>query len=297
MLVTHQQGIYVDCTVGGGGHLALLARRLGEGAILVGIDKDLQVLRETQGAIIRTGLPTRIMFIHGDFRNLRVLLKAKGINKVQGVLLDLGVSSFQLDNPERGFSYHHDAPLDMRMNREQSLSARSLVNELPEEELADIIWRFGEERFSRAIAREIVRQRQVHPINTTLELVEVIKRALPSRARKGKHPARKTFQALRIAVNDELGALEEVLPQAVEVLDRGGRMSIITFHSLEDRTVKNFFKLESTDCLCPVGIPICRCNHRAQLKIITRKPVIPGVQEQLENPRARSAKLRVAEKI
>jgi 16S rRNA (cytosine1402-N4)-methyltransferase len=295
MLVTDRRGIYVDCTVGGGGHLARLAGMLDQDAVIIGIDKDADVLEHTREKLKE--LPQKIILIHGDFRNLRVILKTQGITEVDGILLDLGVSSFQLDEARRGFSYQHDAPLDMRMNRAQARSAWELVNELDEEDLADIIWRYGEERFSRRIAREIVKTRQAQPINTTLELVEVIKRAVPGRSRRGKHPARRTFQALRIAVNQELSALQEVLPQALEVLSAAGRVCVITFHSLEDRLVKNFFRLESMDCICSKDIPVCTCNHQAQLRTLTKKPVVPGKEEQVRNPRSRSAKLRVAEKI
>lgn len=295
LLVTDPRGIYVDCTVGGGGHLARLAERLEAEATLVGIDKDRRALQETSARMV--GAAPTVILVHGDFRYLKALLRGKGITRVHGILLDLGVSSFQLDEAERGFSYHLDAPLDMRMNSDQNRSAWNLVNELPEEELAGIIWRFGEERYSRLIAREIVKRRQVAPINTTLELVEVISKAIPSRSKRGKHPARRTFQALRIAVNDEMGALEEVLPQAVDVLGSGGRMGVITFHSLEDRAVKNFIKLESSGCLCPKHLPVCVCHHQARLRPVTVKPVVPDVHEQTANRRARSAKLRVAERI
>lgn len=240
---------------------------------------------------------SKLILIHGDFRRLQVILKMHGISEIHGIVLDLGVSSFQLDDASRGFSYQEEGPLDMRMNTDQQLSAWHLVNEWSEERLALIIRELGEERYARRIAREIVRERQQRPINTTFELVEVIKRAVPAQAKKDKHPARRTFQALRIAVNEELEALEEVLPQAVEVLASEGRIAVITFHSLEDRIVKTFFKRESLGCLCPSDQPVCTCNHRARLKIVTKRPITPTEAELARNPRSRSAKLRIAEKI
>jgi len=294
-LVVDPDGVYVDCTVGAGGHLVCLAGKLSEKATVVNIDKDTQVLEQARKNL--SGISQRVILVHGDFRHLRALLKACGINEVNGVLLDLGVSSFQIDDAARGFSYQGEGPLDMRMDTEQQLSAWHLVNQWPEEQLAEIIRDFGEERYARRIAREIAKEREIKPINTTSELVRVINRAVPSQAKRDKHPARRTFQALRIAVNDELGALQEVLPQAVELLVTGGRIAVITFHSLEDRIVKNFFKRESLGCVCPHEQPVCTCNHRPVLKILTKRPVIPSESELADNPRSRSAKLRVAEKL
>jgi len=295
MLALQPDGVYVDCTVGGGGHLACLVQKLGEKATIIGIDKDAKALEEARKKL--ANVSSKLILIHGDFRRLQVILKMHGISEIHGIVLDLGVSSFQLDDASRGFSYQEEGPLDMRMNTDQQLSAWHLVNEWSEERLALIIRELGEERYARRIAREIVRERQQRPINTTFELVEVIKRAVPAQAKKDKHPARRTFQALRIAVNEELEALEEVLPQAVEVLASEGRIAVITFHSLEDRIVKTFFKRESLGCLCPPDQPVCTCNHRARLKIVTKRPITPTEAELARNPRSRSAKLRIAEKI
>lgn len=295
MLALQPDGVYVDCTVGGGGHLACLVQKLGEKATIIGIDKDAKALEEARKKL--ANVSSKLILIHGDFRRLQVILKMHGISEIHGIVLDLGVSSFQLDDASRGFSYQEEGPLDMRMNTDQQLSAWHLVNEWSEERLALIIRELGEERYARRIAREIVRERQLRPINTTFELVEVIKRAVPAQAKKDKHPARRTFQALRIAVNEELEALEEVLPQAVEVLASEGRIAVITFHSLEDRIVKTFFKRESLGCLCPSDQPVCTCNHRARLKIVTKRPITPTEAELARNPRSRSAKLRIAEKI
>jgi len=295
MLALQPDGVYVDCTVGGGGHLACLVQKLGEKATIIGIDKDAKALEEARKKL--ANVSSKLILIHGDFRRLQVILKMHGISEIHGIVLDLGVSSFQLDDASRGFSYQEEGPLDMRMNTDQQLSAWHLVNEWSEERLALIIRELGEERYARRIAREIVRERQLRPINTTFELVEVIKRAVPAQAKKDKHPARRTFQALRIAVNEELEALEEVLPQAVEVLASEGRIAVITFHSLEDRIVKTFFKRESLGCLCPPDQPVCTCNHRARLKIVTKRPITPTEAELARNPRSRSAKLRIAEKI
>ncbi|HHV76964.1 MAG TPA: 16S rRNA (cytosine(1402)-N(4))-methyltransferase RsmH [Syntrophothermus lipocalidus] len=295
MLALQPDGVYVDCTVGGGGHLACLVQKLGEKATIIGIDKDAKALEEARKKL--ADVSSKLILIHGDFRRLQVILKMHGISEIHGIVLDLGVSSFQLDDASRGFSYQEEGPLDMRMNTDQQLSAWHLVNEWSEERLALIIRELGEERYARRIAREIVRERQLRPINTTFELVEVIKRAVPAQAKKDKHPARRTFQALRIAVNEELEALEEVLPQAVEVLASEGRIAVITFHSLEDRIVKTFFKRESLGCLCPPDQPVCTCNHRARLKIVTKRPITPTEAELARNPRSRSAKLRIAEKI
>ncbi|NLB89333.1 MAG: 16S rRNA (cytosine(1402)-N(4))-methyltransferase RsmH [Syntrophomonadaceae bacterium] len=292
-LVTDPQGIYVDCTLGGGGHLRELLTRLDKEARVIAIDKDKDILSET----MKTFDAENVTFVHSDFRQLSSVLKGLNIDQVNGVLMDLGVSSFQLDEGERGFSFHEDADLDMRMNREENFSAADLVNTYSEEDIADVLWRYGEEKYSRRIARAIVESRKEKPIKTTLELVEIIKAAVPASYRREKHPARKSFQAIRIAVNKELDALIEVLPQAVDVLMPGGRLCVITFHSLEDRIVKHFFQENSKECICPSGLPICTCEHKPRLKIETRKPCVPDEDECKANFRARSAKLRVATKL
>lgn len=291
-LITELDGIYVDCTVGGGGHLKHLLARLKPGARVIGLDKDADILKETARSFDFPGLK----LVHSDFRYLADVLDNLGIQAVNGIMMDLGVSSFQLDEPRRGFSFHEDSILDMRMNREQSFSARDLVNTYGEDEISDILFKYGEERYARRIARAVIQYRQTKSIDTTLELVDIIKSSVPAVYKREKHPARRSFQALRIAVNGELDALNEVLPQAVQALQSGGRLCVITFHSLEDRIVKRFMQERAKECICPPGLPICMCNHKAQLGLVTRKPVIPNDLECEANPRARSARLRVAVK-
>lgn len=292
-LVLNPHGIYCDCTMGGGGHLRRMLSILDEDAQVVAIDKDKQILEECRREISRTG----IRFVHDDFRNLKAILKRENLPRLDGIMIDLGVSSFQLDNAERGFSFHEDASLDMRMNQEQELTAKDVVNRYPEQELIKILFEYGEERYARRIVRAIANYRQEKDINTTLELVDIIKTAVPAAYRREKHPARRTFQALRIAVNSELDAIEGVLPQALEVLKPGGRLCIITFHSLEDRMVKRFFQQKAKGCICPPGMPLCICGQKPQLQIVSRRPITPGEDECIANPRARSAKLRVASKL
>lgn len=292
-LMVNPHGTYVDCTVGGGGHLRKLLGKLALDAKVVGIDKDGQILKDRKRDI----QDPRVKFIQGDFRDLQSILLEADIIQPDGIMIDLGVSSFQLDNAERGFSFHEDALLDMRMNREQELTAREIVNRFSESELADILFKYGEERYARRIAKAIVNARSGKSIDNTLQLVDIIRGAVPAAYCRGKHPARRTFQALRIAVNSELEALEQVLPQALEVLKPGGRLCIITFHSLEDRMVKVFMQEKAKACKCPPGLPICVCGHHPELEIVNRKPVVPGEYECSVNSRARSAKLRVAIKI
>lgn len=292
-LVLNPHGIYCDCTMGGAGHLRRMLSLLEADAQVVAIDKDKQVLEECRRVISRSG----IRFVHDDFRNLKAILQRENIPRLDGIMIDLGVSSYQLDNAERGFSFHEDAGLDMRMDQEQTLTARDIVNRYAEQELIRILFDYGEERYARKIARAVLNYRQDKDINTTLELVEIIKAAVPAAYRREKHPARRTFQALRIAVNGELDALQEVLPQALEVLKPGGRLCIITFHSLEDRIVKRFFQEKAKGCICPPGMPMCICGQKPQLQIVSRRPITPGDDECIANPRARSAKLRVAGKL
>lgn len=287
------QGFYIDCTLGGGGHLRQLLSHLGASAKVLAIDKDGEVLQKTAATLSHPGL----RLVHGDFKNLQQILAPEEQGQAEGILMDLGVSSFQLDERERGFSYHEDAALDMRMNRAQPITAADLVNQLEAEELSRIIFTYGEERFARQIVRAIVRYRANEAIETTLQLAKIIKEAIPARYRRDKHPARRTFQALRIEVNRELQALEESLPQAVEALKPGGRLCVITFHSLEDRIVKNFMAAQAKTCVCPPRQPVCNCSYRPSLEIITRKAISPRETELEINPRARSAKLRVARKL
>lgn len=293
-LAVNPVGTYVDGTVGGGGHLQRLLQVLRPEAKVLALDKDPDTLAATSRSFQQE---PRVVFVHEDFRHLDKVLANYNITKVDGVLLDLGVSSFQLDIEDRGFSFHDDARLDMRMNRANKLSAWDVVNTYSETELVQILYKYGEEKYAPFIASKIVKMRQDRPIDTTLELVELIKAAVPPSYRRAKHPARKTFQALRIEVNDELGAVEEVLPQTVNLLNEGGRLCVITFHSLEDRIVKRFMQREARTCVCPPGLPVCTCNHQARLEILTRKPIQPSVTECQHNPRARSAKLRVARRI
>jgi 16S rRNA (cytosine1402-N4)-methyltransferase len=284
-------GIYVDGTVGAGGHARGIIEASSPDGKLVGFDVDPHALELAKEALAPYG--DRVRLFRASYLSLGTTLQSLGWIPVQGILLDLGASSMQFDTPERGFSFQKDAPLDMRFNPDSPVRAADIVNEASEQELADLIYRYGEERAARRIARAIVRAR---PIRTTRQLAALIEAILPRRGR-AIHPATRTFQALRIAVNDELNVIERTLPQAVEALAPGGRIAILAFHSLEDRIVKRFFQRESRDCICPPEQPICTCGHRATLKIITRKPVRPSEEEIRRNPRARSARLRVAEKL
>ncbi|PWW43077.1 MULTISPECIES: 16S rRNA (cytosine(1402)-N(4))-methyltransferase RsmH [Paenibacillus] len=297
-----QDGIYVDCTLGGGGHSSVIASKLGPGGRLIALDQDDWALDNAREKLAPYG--ERITLVKTNFRDLEQVLKEldvpmkDGVPQVDGILYDLGVSSPQFDEGERGFSYNHDAPLDMRMDQDASLTAKEIVNEWPEEEIARILYRYGEEKFSRRIARVIVEKRKQSTIETTGELVELIKEGIPAAARRtGGHPAKRSFQALRIAVNDELGAFEEALHQAVRCLAPGGRVSVITFHSLEDRICKQIFSSYLEKCTCPPDFPLCVCGGKGVLRLVNRKPLIPTETELAENSRARSAKLRVAEKL
>ena len=292
-LIGNPHGTYIDCTLGGGGHLRYLAESLAADATVIGLDKDADILAQTQ--ICLEGL--NVTLIQSDFRNLKQVLQDLKIELVDGIMMDLGVSSFQLDTAARGFSFHEDASLDMRMNREQYLTAQDIVNDYDEAEITDILFKYGEEKYARSISKAIVSYRVKQSITSTLELADIIKGAVPAKYRREKHPARKSFQALRIAVNDELGALRAVLPQAVDVLKLGGRLCVISFHSLEDRIVKQFIQEKSITCTCPPSFPICICGQKPQLKMITRKPIVASSEECENNPRARSAKLRVAVRI
>lgn len=289
-------GTYVDCTLGGAGHSAHILSRLTEGGKLFAFDQDetaLQYAREKLGDYAGqfTAIKSNFKFLHDELHNL-------GVNHVDGVLYDLGVSSPQLDTPERGFSYHHDAPLDMRMDLDGELTAHDIVNSWPYEELVRIFFRYGEEKFSKQVARNIEKTREKKPIETTGELVEIIKQSIPAPARrKGGHPAKRIFQAIRIAVNDELKAFESSLKQAINLLNPGGRICVITFHSLEDRICKQLFKEASSVPDLPPGLPVIPDEFKPELKLITRKPIVPSEEELDANNRSRSAKLRIAEKL
>jgi 16S rRNA (cytosine1402-N4)-methyltransferase len=284
-------GTYVDCTLGAGGHAFGILDASNPDGRLLGLDLDPHALKIAEERLSRFG--ERVTFVKASFVTLVRQLAALGWKTVNGVLLDLGVSSMQLDMPERGFSFRSDAPLDMRFDPSGMKTAADLVNTLSEADLADLIYRFGEEQGSRRVARAIVAAR---PIHTTRQLAAVV--AKTTRGGKSRiHPATRTFQALRIAVNGELDAIEQVLPEAISVLEPGGRLAVISFHSLEDRIVKHYFRNASRDCLCPPKQPICTCGHKAQVKQITRKPIVPSRSESQQNPRARSSKLRVVEKL
>ncbi len=287
-------GIYVDGTLGGGGHASRVCEKLEEGR-LYGIDQDEAAIRAAGERL--AGFGERAVLIRGNYVDAKALLAEKGVEKVDGILLDLGVSSYQLDTPERGFSYRWDAELDMRMDQRQRLTAKDIVNGCSEEQLARILYDYGEEPSARRIAREIVRARQSHPIETTGELSEIIREAVPARMRTGGHPAKRTFQAIRIECNRELEVLRDALGDLTDMLRPGGRLCIITFHSLEDRIVKTAFKTKENPCICPPDFPVCVCGRKPEGRVITRKPILPSAQEIERNSRSKSAKLRVFEKI
>ena len=289
-------GIYVDGTLGGGGHSLEIAKRLSKNGHLYGIDRDTDAI-EAAGERLRE-YSDRFTAIHSNFYNAAEVLKNIGVQKIDGFILDLGVSSHQLDEADRGFSYMQDAPLDMRMDRGAPYTAWNVVNEKSEKELNDIIFKYGEEKWAKRIARFIVAEREKKPIDTTYELVEVIKKAVPKGARRdGPHPAKRTFQAIRIEVNGELAILDKTVDDMTEMLSEGGRMCIITFHSLEDRIIKNAMKRHENPCTCPPDFPVCVCGKVPDGKVITRKPILPSDEELEVNPRSRSAKLRIMEKI
>lgn len=283
-------GVYVDCTAGGGGHSSAILERLGDGR-LIAVDRDPEAIA-TLGA--RFGGDPRVTLVHDNFFNIKAILSSLGIERVNGVLADLGVSSHQLDEPARGFSFHHDAPLDMRMSLE-GMSAADAVNDLPQHELQRIIYEYGEEKFAPSISRAIVRAREQKRIETTLELAEIIKSAMPAAAKRDGHPARRTFQAIRIYINGELDGLSQAVTDMFDCLDKGGRVSIITFHSLEDRIVKQAFAPLAKGCICPRNFPVCVCGRKPAAKVL--KAVAPSEAETAKNPRSRSARLRTAEKL
>ncbi len=289
-------GIYVDCTLGGAGHSKEIAKLLGPEGILIGIDQDINAIKAAGEKLEE--YKDRVKLVHNSFFNLKQVLEELNIDTVDGILMDLGVSSHQLDEAQRGFSYMQDAPLDMRMNRDDPVSAKELVNGLSLEELSQIIWDYGEERWGKRIAQFICEERKHKEIETTGDLTNIIKKAIPANARReGPHPAKRTFQALRIAVNNELEPLEKTLLDAAEALNKKGRLCVITFHSLEDRITKKAFQYLAKGCICPPKLPICQCGKSKLVKIITNKPIIPSEVELERNPRARSAKVRIAERV
>ena len=288
-------GIYVDGTLGGAGHSLEIAKRLERGR-LIGVDRDEIALAAAKQRL--EPYLDRVTLVHGNFRELPSILGELGLSVVDGMLFDLGVSSPQLDDGDRGFSYMADAPLDMRMDRGDSLTAYTVVNTWPREELRRILSQYGEERYAPRIAAAIDRRRQEKPIETTLELSELIRSAMPASAlREKQHPAKRSFQAIRIAVNDELGALRELMDSAVDLLRPGGRLAVITFHSLEDRMVKTAMNDAARGCICPPDFPVCVCGRTPRVRVLTKKPIVSGEKELGENPRARSAKLRICEKL
>lgn len=294
-LKINPEGTYVDCTVGAGGHSKEILKRLTKGK-LIAIDQDIEALDAAKVNLAKWA--EQVDFVHANFRQIEDILLDRNIKYVDGILMDIGVSSYQLDNAERGFSYHSNAELDMRMDsNSEGIDAKEIVNTYKEEKLTSIFYEYGEERWAKRISKFIVEERSNIEIQTTGDLVEIIKKAIPKKARMDKHPAKKVFQALRIEVNGELDALKIGMRSAVKHLAPGGRLCIIDFHSLEDRIVKEEFKRMASDCICPPGLPVCICGHKKEVKLITRKPIVPSEQEEMDNPRSRSAKLRIIEKL
>lgn len=288
-------GIYIDGTAGGGGHSYGIAQRLKTGR-LIAFDRDLDAIAAAGKRL--EPFRDRVTLVNREFSQMAQAIEEQGIEKVDGILLDIGVSSYQLDNPERGFSYMADAKLDMRMSRSQDITAYDIVNGYGQREIEDIIFKYGEERWARRIAEFIVKSREERPVETTFELNEIIRKAIPAKARAdGSHPSKRTFQALRIAVNNELGELEEALEAGCRILAPGGRFCVITFHSLEDRIVKQFFAQKAKGCTCPPQIPVCVCGKKPELSLVSRKPIEADEEELSRNSRSHSAKLRVAEKL
>lgn len=294
-LKINETGIYVDCTLGGAGHSSEIIKKINKNGRLIGIDQDTEALNAAKEKLKAYD---NVTYVHNNFTNIESILNDLKLDNVDGILMDLGVSSYQLDNEERGFSYMKDAQLDMRMDREAELTAYEVINEYSEEKLYKIIRDYGEEKFASRIAKFIVDRRQNNTINSTLELVNIIKAAIPAKARReGPHPAKRTFQAIRIEVNMELEILDKAIEGSINKLKKGGRLAIITFHSLEDRIVKNKFRELADPCTCPKDLPMCVCGKLPKVKIISKKPIEPTENEVNENPRSRSAKLRIAEKI
>lgn len=288
-------GIYVDGTLGGGGHAFLVAEKLSRGGRLIGIDRDAEAIEAAAKRL--EPFMDRVTIVKGNYENTKQILSDLGIDKVNGILLDLGVSSYQFDNKDRGFSYREDAPLDMRMDRSDVMTACDVVNTYSENELCRILKDYGEEKFAKSIAARIVKNREIAPIRTTFELTETIKASIPARFREtGGHPSKKTFQAIRIEVNRELDILKNVIGDLIDLLAPGGRLCIISFHSLEDRIVKQAFKEAEDPCICPPDFPVCVCGRKSKGSVVTRKPVTVGEEELENNQRAHSAKLRIFEK-
>ncbi|BDU50220.1 16S rRNA (cytosine(1402)-N(4))-methyltransferase RsmH [Haliovirga abyssi] len=292
-LVINKNGVFVDCTLGGGGHSEGILKNLSEKGHLIAMDQDEEAIKFSKERLEK--FKDKISIYRDNFSNIDTVVYMAGYDKVDGILMDIGVSSKQLDDGERGFSYRYNAKLDMRMDKRQELTAYKVVNEYPEEKLVEILYKYGEERFAKRIAHFIIEKRKEKPIETTFELSEVIKRGVKGKSKK--HPSRKTFQAIRIEVNKELEVLEKTIDKSIDLLKKGGRLAIITFHSLEDRIVKEKFRNLENGCTCPPDFPICVCGFEPKVKVITRKPIIPNENEVEENFRAHSSKLRVVERV
>lgn len=291
-----EDGVYVDATIGGAGHSIEIAKRLNKDGILIGLDKDSEAIKVCKERL--KDVKCKVILVNSDYRNIKQVLIDNNIKQVDGILADLGVSSYQIDNAQRGFSYNKDAELDMRMDKTQSLEAKYIVNNYSEKDLLRILYDYGEENFAKSIVKNVLLERKTNPINTTMQLVKIIEKSVPSKIlHKGGSVAKKTFQALRIEVNSELDSLKVFLESCLDSLKSGGRLCIITFHSLEDRIVKNFFKLQASDCICPKDFPICICKHKKRLELVSKKPIIPTKEEININSRCTSSKLRVAQKI
>lgn len=289
-------GVYVDGTLGGGGHSAEIVARLHGGGRLIGIDQDEAAIEAADRRL--SGFGEKVLVVRDNYRNTKTVLTRLGISGIDGMMLDLGVSSYQLDTKERGFSYRFDTPLDMRMDMRQDFSARDIINGYSEMELYRVIRDYGEDKFAKNIAKHIVKARETKPIETTGELNEIIRAAIPAKMRvEGGHPSKRTFQAVRIECNRELEVLKESIEELIELLNPGGRLCIITFHSLEDRIVKTAFKTAQNPCICPPGFPVCVCGRKSKGKVVTGKPILPGEEELKENTRSKSAKLRIFEKV
>ena len=293
-LAIKKDGVYVDGTLGGAGHSKNILKRIPNGH-LIGIDKDDDALNVSNTRL--SEISSNFTLVKGDHKDIKSIVNNLGYQKVDGILLDLGMSSYQIDNTERGFSYMGNAFLDMRMDKSQKLTAEYIVNNYTEQELLDILYNYGEENFAKAIVNNIIKERKINKIETTTQLSDIIKRSVPMKFQKNGNPCKKTFQALRIEVNGELVDLENTLKDCIDLLNVGGRLCVITFHSLEDRIVKKTFVLESTNCICPPKLPICVCNHKAKAKLVKKKPIEPSIKEQETNSRCKSSKLRVIEKV
>ena len=290
-----REGIYVDCTMGGGGHSSEIAARLSEGGKLIGFDRDIDAVKVCRK---RFKDNKNIEIIHANFKDAPHILNGRGVLGIDGILVDLGVSSYQIDNGSRGFSFLHEGRLDMRMDKSQAKDAYMVVNSYPKERLIDILYKYGEESNAKRIIENICQRRAISPIETTTQLKDIIEQSFPKKVIYGKGGvSKKTFQAIRIEVNGELDGLDEFLREGIKMLNKGGRLAVITFHSLEDRIVKNIFKEYATDCICPPKTPVCICGHKAEIKLINHKPIIADKSELLENSRSSSAKLRVIEKL